>query len=159
MLDGGLLPCCTDPAVSSRGPEWNRLGWFLTSNRWFSHPTGNFGAPPSRVFTHPAELLSIRFAMQGPAAGQLAYYGHSWHKGTQWNMPRGQGLRHGADCWGSSGLVSQILPPSLLPDACARPMLGLYNHCFTSRTSTLLCLVGIRTSHLQGRMLRPVDNQ
>lgn len=131
-----------------------QAGVVLTSNRWFSHPTGNLGPLPAGFLPTLQSSFSIRFAMQGPAAGQLAHYGHSWHKGTQWNMPRGQGLRHGADCWGSSGLVSQILPPSLPRDACARPMLGLYNHCFTSRTSTLLCLVGIRTSHLQGRMLR-----
>lgn len=70
-----------------------QAGVVLTSNRWFSHPTGNLGPLPAGFLPTLQSSFSIRFAMQGPAAGQLAHYGHSWHKGTQWNMPRGQGLR------------------------------------------------------------------
>lgn len=143
MLDGRPAVMLHRPSCVPEGARgWNRLGWF-------SHPTGNLSPLPAGFLPTLQSSFSIRFAMQGPAAGQLAHYGHSWHKGTQGNMPRGQGPR-------LLGLLQPGQPntPSLPREACARPTLGLYNHCLSSQTSTLLCLAGIGTSHLQVRMLR-----
>ena len=127
MLDGGPAVMLHRPSCVPEGAwGWNRLGWF-------SHPTGNLGSLPAG-FLPTLQSFSIRSAMQGPAAWQLAHYGHSWHKGTQWNMPRGQRLR-------LLGLLQPGQPntPSLPREACARPMLGLYNQHmnFTTQLTNL----------------------
>lgn len=143
----GLPSRCTDPAVSLRGPEggtgWG--GFHTQQGTWVPSQQGFY--PPCRA----------SFPSAVPCRAQLQ---DSWLTmdiaGTKEHSGTCQGAK-GSDCRGSSSLFSQILPPSLgkpVPGPCWGFTTSTRTLQLSSRTSTLLCLVGIRTSHLQARMLR-----
>lgn len=142
----GLPSCCTDPAVSLWGPEGG-TGWggsHTQQGTWVPSQQGFY--PPCRA---PPSAMPCRAQLHDSWL-TMGIAGTKEHSGIC------QGAK-GSDCWGSSSLVSQILPPSLgrpVPGPCWGFTTSTRTLQLSSRTSTLLCLVGIRTSHLQVRMLR-----
>lgn len=65
--------------------------------------------------------FSIPFPVQGPAAGQLANCGNSWHEGTQWNMPSVQGAPPACS-------AKRSFPRSRESVSVPGPLLGLYSY-------------------------------
>lgn len=77
--------------------------------------------------------FSIPFPVQGPAAGQLANCGNSWHEGTQWNMPSVQGA--------PPACSETLLPSEQRECVCARPIAGALQ-LLTQRTNLHSALLG-----------------
>lgn len=118
------------PSCVPEGLRVEQAGVVLTSNRWFSHPTGTW-APSQQGFYPPLQSsFSIRFAIEAQLQDSwltMGIAGTKEHSGTcQGAKGSGMGLIAEAPPAGQPNTSS--LPP--LWGACARPMLGLYNHCF-----------------------------